>query len=158
MEMLGFALAILGMSSVIVLGGIGSSIGVGLAAQMASGAIAEEPQKFGKLIPFIVLPGTQGFYSLLIGFFVMMRLNFLETPITNISPDVGLQILFICLPMGFVEMISAIHQGKVAASAINIAIKREEEAGKALILPAFVEIYAVLGLAIAFFLLQGVRI
>ncbi len=156
--MLGFTLAILGMASVIALGGIGSSIGVGLAGQMAAGVITEEPQKFGKLIPFIGLPGTQGFYSLLIGFLVMMRLQFFTEPITTVSTGVGLQIFFICLPIGLVEMVSAIYQGKAAAAAIGIVAKKEEETGKAIIVPAFVEIYGVLGLVSAFILLGGVKV
>jgi len=70
----------------------------------------------------------------------------------------GAQILFICAPIGLVEMVSAIYQGKVSAAAIGIVAKREEEAGKAFILPAFVEVYAVLGLVAAFLLLNGVKV
>lgn len=155
----GFTLAMLGMALVIVLGGIGSAIGVSLSGQMASGVITEEPRKFGKMIPLVGIAGTQGFYSLLIGFLVMMKLKLLTgEPLTNISMLTGAQLLFICAPIGFVEMFSAIYQGKAAAAAIGIVAKREEEAGKALILPAFVEVYAVLGLVAAFLLLNAVKV
>ena len=155
----GFTLAMLGMALVIAMGGTGSAVGVAIAGSMASGVITEEPRKFGKMIPLIGIPGTQGFYSLLIGFLVMMKLNLLTgTPRTDLPMLQGAQILFICAPIGLVEMVSAIYQGKVSAAAIGIVAKREEEAGKALILPAFVEVYAVLGLVAAFLLLNGVKV
>jgi V/A-type H+/Na+-transporting ATPase subunit K len=155
----GFTLAMLGMALVIALGGTGSAIGVSIAGQMASGVITEEPRKFGKMIPLIGIPGTQGFYSLLIGFLVMMKLDLLgATPKMDISTAAGAQLLFICAPIAIVEMFSAIYQGKAAAAAIGIVAKREEEAGKALILPAFVEVYAVLGLVAAYLLINAVKV
>jgi V/A-type H+-transporting ATPase subunit K len=157
MEM-GLVIAILGATSVIVLGGIGSSIGVGLAGQAAAGVITEDPDKFGKLIPLIGIPGTQGFYSLLVGFMVIMKLKLLTASITVPDLSKGLQIFAICSLVGLVEMISAIHQGKVSVASIGVVAKKPEELGKALILPAFVEIYAVLGLVAGFLLLQGVRV
>jgi len=45
-------------------------------------------------------------------------------------------------------LISAIHQGKVSAACVGIIAKKPEQAGKALILPAFVETYAVLSLVV----------
>ncbi|MCM8781464.1 MAG: permease, partial [Candidatus Omnitrophica bacterium] len=70
----------------------------------------------------------------------------------------GLQILSVCVMVSLVEAISAIWQGKVAASSIGIIAKKAEEAGKALILPIFVEIYAILGLAAGFLFLQGIKL
>jgi V/A-type H+-transporting ATPase subunit K len=43
-------------------------------------------------------------------------------------------------------------------ASIYLVAKKPEEAGKALVLPIFVEIYAILGLAAAFLLLLGVKI
>jgi V/A-type H+-transporting ATPase subunit K len=57
-----------------------------------------------------------------------------------------------------VESISAVWQGKVSVASIYLVAKKPEEAGKALVLPIFVEIYAILGLAAAFLLLLGVKI
>lgn len=85
MEMLGFTFAMLGMALVIALGGTGSAIGVSIAGQMASGVITEEPRKFGKMIPLVGIPGTQGFYSLLVGFLVMMKLKLLAGEPMNTS-------------------------------------------------------------------------
>ena len=52
---LGLVLSVLGATLAIVLGGIGSSIGVGLAGQAASGVVTEDPDKFGRLIPLVGL-------------------------------------------------------------------------------------------------------
>ena len=46
----GFTLAILGAAMAVVLAGIGSAIGVGLAGQAASGIMSEDPGKFGGLL------------------------------------------------------------------------------------------------------------
>ena len=94
---LGLALALLGAGSALALGGAGSSIGVGLAGMTASGVVTEDPDKFGKLIPFVALPGTQGIYGLLIFFFMCgQKLGLMSTPI---YPTVyqGLQLFFIGL-------------------------------------------------------------
>ncbi|MFH0838696.1 MAG: V-type ATP synthase subunit K [Candidatus Omnitrophota bacterium] len=155
---LGLVMAILGGSLVIVLAGIGSSIGVGLSAQAAGGVLTEDPDKLGKLIPLVGIPGTQGFYGLLVGFMVILKLKLLTASPIIPTLSQGLQILSICTSVGMVELISAIHQGKVSVAGVGIVAKRPEEMGKALILPAFVEIYAVLGLVAGFLLLQGVKV
>ncbi|MDP8263779.1 MAG: V-type ATP synthase subunit K [Candidatus Ancaeobacter aquaticus] len=152
----GLVFALAGSALVIVLGGIGSSIGVGLAGQAAGGVITEDPDKFGSMIPLVGLPGTQGFYGLLIGFMVIIKLKLLTDAIIIPDLSTGLQIFVICVSVGFVEMISSIHQGKVAVASVGLVAKRPEELGKGLILPAFVEIYAVLGLVAAFLLLLQV--
>jgi V/A-type H+-transporting ATPase subunit K len=61
----GLTLAILGAAFAVVLGGIGSAIGVGLAGQASSGVMSEDPDKFGSLLLLVALPGTQGIYGFL---------------------------------------------------------------------------------------------
>lgn len=154
----GIVYAVLGMASVMVFSGIGSSIGVALAGQAAAGVMTEDPEKFGMMIPLVGMPGTQGFYGFLIGFLVINKLGLLSETIKMPSVAQGLQIFAICAFVGVVEMMSAVWQGKVSVGSIGIVAKRPQEAGKALVLPVFVEIYAILGLASAFLLLQGVKI
>ena len=60
--------------------------------------------------------------------------------------------------VGLVELVSSVFQGKVAVTGVGIVAKKPEELGKALIFPAFVEIYGVLGLVAGFLLLQGVKV
>ncbi|MGB9681718.1 MAG: V-type ATP synthase subunit K [bacterium] len=156
--MLGTALAILGAALAVFGGGIGSSIGVGIAGQAATGLLSEQPEKFGNLLLLVAIPGTQGIYGFLAGFMVISKLGLLGG--NPIRPEVyqGVQILFACLPAAVNELISGIHQGKVAASGIGMVAKRAEEAGRALILAALVETYAILGLLSTILLLNGIKL
>lgn len=154
----GLLFAIAGAAIVMAISGTGSAIGVSLAGQAAGGVMTEDPEKFGRMIPLIGLPGTQGFYGFLIGFLVLNKLNLIGTNIKIPNLVQGLQILAICAVVSVVESASAVWQGKVAVSSIYIVAKKPEEAGKALVLPIFVEIYAILGLAASFLLLLGVRL
>lgn len=155
---LGLTLALAGAAIVMAISGTGSAIGVAFAGQAAGGVMTEDPEKFGKMIPLVGIPGTQGFYGFLIGFLVLNKLNLLTADIKIPTFNQGLQILAICVFVSIVECVSAIWQGKVSVASVYIVAKKPEEAGKALVLPIFVEIYAILGLATAFLLLQGVKI
>jgi V/A-type H+-transporting ATPase subunit K len=155
---LGLTLALAGAAIVMAISGTGSAIGVALVGQAAGGVMSEDPEKFGKMIPLIGIPGTQGFYGFLIGFLVLNKLNLLAGNIKIPTFNQGMQIFSICLLASIVECISAIWQGKVSVASVYLVAKKPEEAGKALVLPIFVEIYAILGLAAAFLLLQGVKI
>jgi V/A-type H+-transporting ATPase subunit K len=154
----GLAFTIAGAAIVMAISGVGSAIGVALAGQAAGGVMSEDPEKFGRMIPLIGIPGTQGFYGFLIGFLVLNKLNLLTTQIIIPNLSQGIQIFSICLVVSLVESISAVWQGKVSVASIYLVAKKPEEAGKALVLPIFVEIYAILGLAAAFLLLQAVKI
>lgn len=155
---LGLVLAIVGAALVMTISGTGSAIGVGLAGQAAAGVLSEDPEKFGPLIPLIGIPGTQGFYGFLVGFLVVNKLGLLAGAAKSITAAQGWQILGITVAVAFVECISAIHQGKVSVGSIGMLAKRPQEFGKAMVLPVFVEIYAVLGLVAGFLLLQGVKV
>jgi len=155
---IGLVFALAGAASVMALSGVGSAIGVALAGQAASGVLSEDPEKFGRMIPLIGIPGTQGFYGFLIGFLVLNKLNLLTAAVKIPTLHQGIQIFAICFFISLVECISAVWQGKVSVTSIYLVAKRPEQAGKALVLPIFVEIYAILGLAAAFLLLQGVKI
>ena len=50
-------------------------------------------------------------------------------------------------------MISAKYQGQTSAAAINLVAKKEDQFGRAIILPALVETYAVFGLLVAILML-----
>jgi len=152
----GLAIAIAGASTAVFAGGLGSAIGVALVGQAASGVVTEEPEKFGKLLLLEALPGTQGIYGFLAGFWVILQFGLLAGKGAAIAQQQGLQIFFACLPVAISGFFSAIFQGKVAAAGVNIVAKREEEAGKALIMAAMVETYAVLGLLATILLLRGV--
>lgn len=98
-----------------------------------------------------LLPGTQGIYGLLIAFMVFLKIGvFNSAGMTDISWQGGLTILFACLPMAIVGLLSALHQAKVAVSGVALVAKRPEESGKAITMAIMVETYAVLALLISF--------
>jgi len=145
---LGLALGVAGSVLAFALGASGSSIGVGYAARAASGVVTEDPDKFGRLIPIVAIPGTQGFYGFLVFFLVtIVKINLLGQ-IRYPSLEQGIKIFLVGFCVGLTLLISAIHQGKVSAACVGIIAKKPEQAGKALILPAFVETYAVLSLVV----------
>ncbi|MCX6349255.1 MAG: V-type ATP synthase subunit K [Candidatus Aureabacteria bacterium] len=148
----GVALAIIGAAVVTMLGGLGSAKGIRIAASQAAGALAEQPDLFGKVLVLIALPGTQGFYAFICAIMIALRCGFISGAAT-ITPVVGLGIFFIGLCTGVVEWKSAIFQGETSAAAINLVAKKPEESGRAILLPALVETYAVVALLAAILLI-----
>ena len=148
---LGLVFAMLGAALAAGLAGVGSAIGVGMVGRSAAGVTAEDPDKFSKLLVLQLLPGTQGIYGLLIAFMVFLKIGvFNSAGMTDISWQGGLTILFACLPMAIVGLLSALHQAKVAVSGVALVAKRPEESGKAIAMAIMVETYAVLALLISF--------
>ena len=155
---LGFTLAVLGGAFAVVLGGIGSAIGVGLAGQASSGVMSEDPGKFGSLLLLVALPGTQGIYGFLSAFLVMLKIGLVGEALKTLTVYQGWQVLIACLPVAFAGLISGIHQGKVCASGVYMVAKQPKDIMKPVIMAALVETYAVLGLLISILLLQGINI
>lgn len=147
-EIYGLVFAILGMVSSISLSGIGSAIGIGISTMQTAGVLSEKPHLYGKLFVITALPGTQGFYGFILLFWIATRIG-LFSGIPKIPINTGMQLFFIGLGMGSVQLLSAIWQGKVSAASINLVAEKEEEAGRAIILPGLVEIYAVISLIAA---------
>ncbi|MDA3793305.1 MAG: V-type ATP synthase subunit K [Elusimicrobia bacterium] len=153
----GIIYAILGAAAAMFLAGSGSAIGIGYAGQSANGVLSEDPDKFGIMLILVALPGTQGFYGFLASFLVILKIGLLGE-VLAISTSQGLQILGASLPIAITGLISGIHQGKVCAAGIGVAEKEPTHAMKAVIYGALVETYAVLGLVITIFLLNGIKL
>ncbi len=147
---IGVLLTIVGAAFAAILSGLGSAKAVGLVGNAAAGAISEDPTLFGKVLVLQILPGTQGLYGFLAAFMIM----------NNIAADMtlmtGLGYLAAALPIGIVGYLSAIHQGRVAASGVSVVLKKPDQNGKAIILAAMVETYAVLALLISILLIGKV--
>jgi V/A-type H+-transporting ATPase subunit K len=154
---LGQIYAVLGAAMAVILAGIGSVVGVALAGQSGAGVVADDPDKFGKILLLQALPGTQGIYGMLIGFIVMVKINIFGEMV-SVSPEAGLKIIGACLPIAIVGLISAIYQGKVAASSIAMVAKRPETSGKGITFTVMVETYAVLALLASFLLVNGIQL
>ncbi len=149
MDYLGTALALCGAALAVALSGTGSSIGVANAGKAAAGVTAEDPDKFMKCLILQLLPATQGIYGFIVGFLALIKLNAFGG-LTQISTFGGLGILFSCLPIAIGGLMSAIHQGNVAVSAIGLVAKRPEESTKGMLMTAMVETYALLAFLISF--------
>ena len=152
----GQALGIIGAAIAALFAGMGSAKGTSIAGQAAAGVVAETPEKFGQLLVLQLLPGTQGLYGFIIAFLILTKIGILGGAVpTGVQ---GLQLLGAALPVGLVGLISGIYQGKCSAASVGIVAKRPEELGKAIIFPAIVETYAILGLLISFLALNGITI
>ncbi|MDR3178750.1 MAG: V-type ATP synthase subunit K [Oscillospiraceae bacterium] len=157
MEHLGIFFALLGTVLAVLMSGIGSAMGVSLAGQAASGVVAEDPQKFGKVLILQLLPGTQGMYGLIVGFMALSNLNMVGggSP-SEISLVKGLSYFAACLPMALVGLWSAIHQAKVTVSSINLLAKQPDQLSKAVIFSAMVETYAIFATLVSILSIAGV--
>jgi len=154
----GLVFALLGSALAIGLAGIGSALGVGIAGEAGAGVMTEDPGKFGQVLLLQALPGTQGIYGLLAGFWVLIKLGLFGGTPAAVTIAQGMQIMFACLPIAIVGLLSGISQGKTAAASIGLIARRPEETGKAIILPAMVETYAVLSLLATILLLNSIKL
>ncbi len=152
------AIAIAGAVLAVALAGVGSAIGVGLAGQASAGVMSEDPEKFGKLLILVGLPGTQGIYGFVAGFLAMMRLGLIGGESVELASAQAWQIFFACMPIAVAGLVSGIHQGKVCAAGIEMTAKQPEASGKAMVMGIFVELYAVLGFVVTFLLLFGIKL
>lgn len=143
----GMIISTLGAALAIGLAGSGSAKGISIAGQAAAGLVAEEPDRFGQVLIFQLLPGTQGIYGLLVAFLILMGNGIIGGG--PISAAQGWVYFCSALPTGIVGLLSAIAQGKTAAAGIALLGKRPEEQGKALTMVILVETYAVFALLIS---------
>lgn len=154
----GNAWALIGAALAAIGGGVGSAVGITYASKIGTGVLSEDPEKFGRLLVLIVLPGTQGIYGFATAILVGAFFGFLTPGAqTNLAVGKGFAIFLATLPIAVVGFVSAIYQGLTSAAAISFVAKKPEEAGKAFVLPALVETYAVLALVATILLLNALR-
>jgi len=155
---LGNVLAIAGGALAVILGGIGSVLGVATAGRSAAGVVAEDPDKFGSVLLLQALPGTQGIYGMLIAFILMGKIGLLGGAPVELTTAQGWQFFAACMPMAILGLLSAIWQGKTASAAIAMVAKRGDTAGKGLTMTVMVETYAVLALLASILMINGIQI
>ena len=149
MENLGIVFALLGVACATLFAGIGSAVGVGMGGRAAAGVMTEKPELFGKVLILQLLPGTQGIYGLLVAFVTLSRIGIIGGGAVDLTLSQGLLYFVACLPIALVGLFSAIHQGKTSVASIGMLAKRPDTFGKAMLLPAMVETYAILALLIS---------
>ena len=144
----GTNLALLGAALAAALACVGSAKGVGIVGEAASGMLAEDPSKFSAALLLQALPGTQGIYGFVTAFLIMQRIN-LFNGVAELSLGQGMYLLAAALPIAIVGYFSAIAQGRVAASGIELVSCREGQTVKAITSAALVETYAIFSLLVS---------
>ncbi len=148
----GPVLAILGAFLAVFLGGLGSSMGIRTAGQKGAGVLAEKPDLFGSILVLTILPGSQGIYGLLVAIIILLQAGMLGGgEALNVTVGAGIAFLLAGLIMGISGLSSALLQAKVVASSIGAVAKESSISGKAIILSAMIETYAIFGMLIAIF-------
>jgi V/A-type H+-transporting ATPase subunit K len=116
MVMLGYA----GCACAVGLPAMGSSIGCGIAGAASHGVMAKVEEGHGKFIGMSAAPSSQTIYGIVLMFVLLGK----------VKAAAGLGILGIGLFCGLGIMVSAIYQGKVAATGILASSKKSEVFGK----------------------------
>jgi V/A-type H+-transporting ATPase subunit K len=141
-------LGYLGVAMMVGLAGLASAIGTSVCGMTAVGAMKKNPKGFVSYIMLAALPGSQGLYGF-VAFFVCRE--FLTPEITMIQ---GATLFAGGLITGFVGLISSYFQARVCASGIASIGNGNNVMVNTLILGAFPELYAILGLA-SVFMMKG---
>lgn len=154
----GQVLAMVAAALAVILPGMGSSKGVGLSGETASGVSTENPEVNSKLLVLQLLPATQGIYGFLIAVIIMINTGVLAGSMVSVSVIQGLQLIAAALPVAAVGYFSAIRQGRVAAAAMLMTGKRPEMSGKGITMTVMVETYAVLALLVSFLAVNAIKL
>lgn len=122
---------------------LGSSIGCGIAGAASHGVMAKVDEGHGKFIGMSAAPSSQTIYGIVLMFVLLGK----------VSSGAGLALFAIGLFCGLGIMVSAIYQGKVAATGILASSKKPEIFGKCFAAVGVVESFAlfsmVFGLIVA---------
>lgn len=137
-NMVGPALA-LGLSA------IGSSIGCGIAGQASHAVMSRLDEGHGKFIGMSAAPSSQTIYGFIL--MLLMKNRILEGGLTALD---GIGIGLFC---GLAIMISAIFQGKVAASGIAASARSASVYGKCWAAIGIVESFALFAFVFALLLM-----
>lgn len=156
MNSLGLALAVAGAVFAALFAGIGSARGVGLVGEAAAGLVSQDPSKFSKALILQLLPGTQGLYGLLVAVLLLTNVGIIGGNPADLTVTQGLMYFAASLPIAFGGLISAIYQGRAAAAGIGIIAKKPDDSGKAIIMAAMVETYAILALLISILIIYNI--
>ena len=150
----GLVLTIFGGVLAAVLTAFGSARMVGKVGESAAGVVSQDPTLFSKVLLLQLLPGTQGLYGLLVAVLLFSKIGLLGGAITPSlmgmeATRTGWAYFAACMPMAVGGMLSAFYQGRTAIAGVNLVAKKPEHSGKAVMMSAMVETYAILSLLIS---------
>ena len=149
---IGLGLAFLGAALATGLACMGSSMGVSITGQAGAGLLTERPDLAGRVITFMVLPGSQGLYGMVISLLFLFNYAPVISGEIALSTNQGLVLLAAGLPVGLSCLWSSPYQAKVCAAGMHMIAKDEKLTGRVIIMAALVETYALLGFLVSFFI------
>ena len=155
---IGQILALVGAAIAVILAGMGSSKGVGLAGETAAGVSSDNPDVASKLLVLQLLPATQGIYGFLIAVIVLINTGVLGGAMKAVSLEQGISFIIACLPIAIVGYYSAIRQAKVAAAGMLMTGQRPEMSGRGITMAVMVETYAVFALLVSFLMVISIQL
>lgn len=151
------ALAAVGAALSATFGGVGSSLGMGLAGAAGTGVIAEKPHLSTKVTILTAMPGSQAIYGLVVALLILMKVGLFDETLAPLTKADGHSLLAAGFLMGFAGLFSGWFQGRVAAGGIGALARDESSLVKGITLAALVETTALFGLlgAVMLMLLIG---
>ena len=151
----GYIWAAVAVCVAMILPGIGSALGVGMAGRAAAGVSAEDPEKGGSCLIFELLPATQGLYGFVIAMFIAVFSGILSGAFLNLSTEAGLSYFYASLPIGVVGLVSAYFQSRVCCAGIGIVAK-QGNGGMGITFAIMVELYAILALIVSILMVVNI--
>lgn len=131
---------------VLALGCIGSAIGCGIAGMASHGVMMVTDENHGKFIGISAVPSSQAIYSFIL--MMLMKDAILEK---TLSPMSG---LVMGLAVGSAILLSAIYQGRCAATAIQASAKKPDVFGKSFAALGIVESFSLFAFVFSLLLLK----
>ena len=153
----GFVWAAIAVCIAMILPGIGSALGVGMAGRAAAGVSAEDPEKGGSCLIFELLPATQGLYGFVIAMFIAVFSGILNGSVIGLSTELGMSFFYASLPIGIVGLVSAYFQSRVCVAGIGIVAK-QGNGGMGITFAIMVELYAILALIVSILMVVNVPV
>lgn len=150
--MSGEVIALIGIALSTILAGVGSAIGVSIAGQTGAGVLSEKPELFGRVLILQALPGTQGIYGFLMSILLMTKTGHLGGTVLDLTKAQGWSVFAAAMPVAVVGLLSAVYQGKAAASSILMTSKKPNMSASGMTMTALVETYAILALLVSILL------
>lgn len=142
-----------GIALMVILTGVGSSIGVTIAGNATVGAMKKNPDALGQYIGLAALPSSQGLYGF-VAFF--MSLDLVKQLGPNLNNIAAWAIFAASLGLGVVGLFSAIRQAQVCANGIKSIGAGNNAFGATMVMAVFPELYAILGLLVAILIFGAV--
>lgn len=135
----------IGPAIVLGLGCAGSAIGCGIAGMASHGAMTRVEEGHGKFIALSAAPSTQA----ILGFVLMVLMKgAIQSGAVNALSGMGIGLF-----VGLALLVSAIYQGRCAATAIQATAKQPAAFGKSFLAIGIVESFAIFAFVFGMMLL-----